>query len=154
MSDAHAALLRGFYEAFARRDAEPLRAAYAPDARFSDPVFPALRGAAIGDMWAMLCATAKDFRLEFGEVRADGTSGSARWEAWYRFGRRPVHNVVAARFTFRDGRIAEHRDDFDFPRWSRQALGPVGLLLGWSPLLRRAVAARAGASLAAWQAKR
>jgi hypothetical protein len=43
--------------------------------------------------------------------------------------------------------IAEHEDDFDFHRWSRQALGTSGLLLGWTPLLRDAVRRRARARL-------
>jgi hypothetical protein len=32
-------------------------------------------------------------------------------------------------------------------RWARQALGPAGLLLGWTPLLRSRVRRRARASL-------
>ena len=37
------------------------------------------------------------------------------------------------------GLIAEHHDEFDFYRWARQALGPPGVLLGWTPLVRSAV---------------
>ncbi len=60
-----------FYTAFASKNPGPMRAAYAPDAEFSDPAFPHLKGAAVGDMWAMLCEQAKDFRLEFRDVKAD-----------------------------------------------------------------------------------
>ena len=56
-------------------------------------------------------------------------------------------NDVHASFRFRDGLIAEHTDRFDFHRWSRQALGTSGLLLGWTPLLRSAVRRRARAGL-------
>ncbi len=148
-------LLTDFYTAFARQDAAVMRAAYAPDAHFSDPAFPELRGAAVGDMWTMLCQQAKEFRLEFRDVKADDSTGSAHWEAWYRFGgKRKVHNVIDARFTFAGGKIVRHVDSFDFWRWSRQALGPAGLVLGWTPLLKLAVASRARASLAAWQKRR
>jgi hypothetical protein len=54
---------------------------------------------------------------------------------------------VRAQFRFRDGLIAEHRDDFDFHRWASQALGPSGKLLGWTPVLRGAVRKRARDSL-------
>ena len=74
-------LLTGFYQAFARKDAAPMRAAYAPEAQFTDPAFPSLRGAAIGDMWTMLCEQAKDFRLEFRDVKADDGAGSFRAKA-------------------------------------------------------------------------
>lgn len=143
-----------FYTAFAAQNAGPMRAAYAPDAEFSDPAFPNLKGSAVGDMWAMLCEQAKDFRLEFRDVKADDNTGSAHWEAWYKFGgKRPVHNIIEARFNFKNGLITRHVDTFDFWRWSRQAIGPAGLLLGWTPLLRNAVVGRAAGSLAAWQKK-
>lgn len=37
------------------------------------------------------------------------------------------------------GLIATHRDRFNFWRWARQALGAPGVLLGWSPSLKRKV---------------
>ncbi len=150
----NAELVTRFYEAFNRGDAATMRAAYAPDATFSDPAFPGLQGSEVGDMWAMLVKRATDFRLEFRDVQADGERGQAHWEAWYLFGgQRKVHNVIDATFTFRDGRIATHVDHFDFWRWSRQALGLPGLLMGWSPALRRTVQQRSRTLLADFRAR-
>lgn len=151
--NANEATLRRFYEAFQRRDAATMVACYAPDVRFSDPVFPDLRGPQAGLMWQMLCERGKDLRLEFSDVRADDATGSAHWEAWYTFSAtgRKVHNVIDATFEFRDGRIVRHTDRFDLYRWSRQALGPAGLLLGWSPLLQNKVRAMAAKGLADYQ---
>src|SRR5574342_908325 len=145
----NADLLRRFYEAFQRRDGEAMAGVYAPAARFSDPVFPALTGGEVGAMWRMLTSRARDLVVTLREVEADDRAGRARWEATYLFtatGRR-VHNAVAARFRFEGGRIVEHVDEFDFWLWSRQAFGFAGLLLGWTPLLRRKVQAQARASL-------
>ena len=50
-----------------------------------------------------------------------------------------MHNIIDAEFEFKDGKIFRHDDQFDFWRWSRQALGPAGLLLGWTPILRNKV---------------
>jgi len=55
--------------------------------------------------------------------------------------------IIDAEFEFRDGKILRHRDRFDFHRWSRQALGTSGLLLGWTPLLRNKVRSTARGSL-------
>jgi hypothetical protein len=121
----------------------------APDARFSDPVFRDLRGDEVRAMWRMLCERGRDLELSHSRVRAEGDRGSAHWEADYTFsatGRR-VHNEIDADFRFRDGLIAEHKDEFDLWRWSRQALGPVGALLGWAPPLRSRVRGRARQSL-------
>ena len=86
---------------------------------------------------------------ELVEHEASGDRGSARWVADYTFTQtgRPVRNDVRARFLFVGGLIAVHCDEFDFHRWSRQALGTSGLLLGWTPLLRAAVRRRARAGL-------
>ena len=151
--NANEATLKRFYEAFQQRDAATMAACYAPDVQFSDPVFPDLRGAQAGLMWRMLCERGKDLRLEFRDVRADDATGSVHWEAWYTFSAtgRKVHNVIDATFTFRDGRIARHVDHFDLYRWSRQALGPAGLLLGWTPLLQNKVRAMAAKGLADYQ---
>ena len=155
-SHPNADLLQRFYEAFAARDPEVMAASYAPDAHFSDPVFPDLRGDQIGDMWRMLCHGGKDLQLTFSNIQADDTSGSAHWEARYTFsatGRR-VHNVIDASFELRDGVIVRHRDHFDLWRWARMALGPLkGGLLGWTPLVKNAVRAQAGKGLAQFSQK-
>ncbi|MEP7356378.1 MAG: nuclear transport factor 2 family protein, partial [Anaerolineales bacterium] len=60
---------------------------------------------------------------------------------------RKVLNIIDAEFQFQAGRIVAHRDRFSFWRWSRQALGPTGLLLGWTPLVHNKVRAIARARL-------
>ena len=130
-----------------------MAACYAPDVRFSDPVFPALQGDQARAMWRMLCARGKDLRIEFAEVRAGDHTGSAHWEAWYTFSAsgRKVHNVIEARFTFANGLIATHTDTFDLYRWSRQALGLKGTLLGWTPLVQGAIRRQAQTALDRFQ---
>ena len=132
-----AQLIDTFYEAFARRDGPAMADCYHADAEFSDPVFVGLEGPEVGGMWKMLCERAKDLKIEHSGVWAEDERGGARWEAWYTFSAtgRSVHNRIEATFTFRDGKILRHQDDFSFWRWSRQALGAPGLLLGWSPMI-------------------
>ena len=156
----HAALIERFYQAFAKLDGDAMQACYASDASFEDPVFT-LRGRdQVGGMWRMLCSATKAkgrdaWKLEYRDVQADASGGSAHWEAHYRFSAtgRMVHNVIDGRFTFKDGLIATHRDSFDFWRWSRQALGPTGVLLGWTPVVRNKVRGQAAANLAAFLGK-
>ena len=151
---ANAALIDRFYEAFGRRDAETMAACYAPDATFSDPVFQDLRGAEVPSMWRMLCESADDLVIVHRDVRAEGDQGSAHWDADYTFTAtgRPVHNEIDASFLFRDGLIAEHVDRFDLWKWTRQALGPVGIALGWSPPVQNKVRSQARARLGEYMA--
>jgi ketosteroid isomerase-like protein len=137
-----------FYSAFKQRDGAAMAACYHADASFRDPVFE-LRGDRIGAMWTMLCERGKDLRIEHSNVTGGDGVGAADWQAWYTFSAtgRPVHNVIHAQFRFRDGRFVEHIDRFDFWRWSRQAVGPAGLLLGWTPMVRRKVRAEANRAL-------
>ncbi len=150
----HAQLIEQFYTSFAAQDAEGMIACYHPEVHFTDPVFVDLDAQQAAGMWRMLCSRAQDFSLEHSAVNVDGDRGSAHWEARYVFsgtGRR-VHNVIDAEFRFADGKIIDHRDHFDFYRWSRQALGPAGIVLGWTPLVRKKVRAQARAGLDAFLA--
>jgi uncharacterized protein len=142
-------LIQSFYAAFARHDGAAMTACYAPDARFSDPVFTDLRGREPGAMWRMLTARAEDLEITLVEHEAGEQTGSAHWLADYTFAQtgRKVHNDVRAEFRFAGGLIAEHRDSFSFPGWARQALGFPGLLLGWTPIVRGKVQRQARAGL-------
>jgi hypothetical protein len=149
MAHPNEELLRRFYDSFRARDAEGMIACYAPAVRFRDPAFGDLEGDRARGMWRMLCSRAKDLRVECSGIVADGQQGTAHWEAWYTFGAagRPVHNVIDATFRFEGGLITQHHDHFDFHRWSRQALGLPGLLLGWAPFFRKSLQARANQGL-------
>jgi hypothetical protein len=153
--------IRRFYDAFARLDADTMAACYAPDATFDDEAF-SLRGAReIGGMWKMLCSStrakgASVWKLSYRDVRADASGGSAHWDAHYLFSAtgRIVDNAIDSSFTFTpEGLIATQVDRFDFWHWSRQALGMPGLLLGWSPMLRKKVRATAAANLTTFLAR-
>jgi ketosteroid isomerase-like protein len=146
----NAELIARFYAAMDRGDGGAMAACYAADARFEDPAFGELTGVEAGAMWRMLTSRATGLRVELAEHETAADWGSARWIARYTFGQtgRRVTNDIRARFRFdEDGRIAEHVDEFDFWRWARQALGPPGLLLGWTPMLRRKVGAQARTQL-------
>lgn len=148
MTDADE-LIERFYRAFDEGDGVTMAACYAPDVRFSDPVFPDLRGARAGAMWQMLTEGPGELGIQLLEHEAGETQGSAHWQARYTFSEtgRPVLNDIHASFRFEDGLIVEHHDEFSFHSWARQALGPVGLLLGWTPLVRSAVRRKAAARL-------
>ena len=152
----NAQLVNNFYTAFQKLDAEAMAACYAPDVHFTDPVFPSLHGNEASDMWRMLASRAKDFSLVFDGVEADEQTGKAHWVATYLFSQtgNMVINDIHASFIFRDGKIVRHVDQFDLWRWSRQALGTKGLLLGWTPLVRSAVQKQAAKGLAQFRSKK
>jgi hypothetical protein len=104
----------------------------------------------------MLCTRAKDLQISYEVREANDETGQAHWEAHYTFSAtgRTVHNIIEAEMTFRDGKIYRHRDRFDFWRWSRMALGPIGFVLGWTPMLRAKVGKQANAGLASFIKKR
>lgn len=143
------ALIHRFYDSFAALDAAGMKACYHPDVVFHDPAFGELRGAEAGAMWAMLCGRAKDLQVTASDMHADDARGRAHWDARYTFAQtgRTVLNRIDAEFAFRDGLIVRHTDRFGFWRWARQALGPIGLLLGWTPLIRNKVRSNARAGL-------
>ena len=156
MEEQNRALIRTLYNSLDRHDGEGMAACYAPTAQFRDPAFGELSGAEAGDMWRMLTGRAEDLSVDLADHDANDETGTAHWIAHYTFTDtgRPVVNDVRARFRFAAGLIVEHVDEFSFFGWSRQALGPLGLALGWTPLLPILVRRRTRGRLDAFRAER
>lgn len=139
-------LVRHFYESFARLDDAGMCKLYEPGISFFDPAFGNLQGNEVKAMWQMLCSRAKDFHLVFETPEAlDHEYVTCRWTAEYVFSGtgRKVRNVVKAHMKVVDGKIIEHSDAFSLHRWSAQALGWKGWLLGGSGFFQKAIRRKA-----------
>ncbi len=149
--DTNAQVITDFYTAFQKRDYAAMNASYHKDLHFKDEVFD-LHGKEAPAMWHMLCERGTDLEVTFSDISANGETGKAYWEAIYTFSqsKRKVHNKVHASFRFKDGKIIEHIDQFNFWAWTRMALGTAGMLLGWTGFLRTKVQTTAGKSLKAF----
>ena len=134
-------LIEKFYKAFAKLDYAAMQNCYNEDPVFSDPVFGVLEGDAVKAMWEMLCTNAKDFTLQFSSIECDGEYGTCKWTALYTFSKtgKKVINNVKAHMRIQNEKITEHTDEFDIYKWSRQALGLPGILLGWSGYLKNKI---------------
>lgn len=142
--------LEKFYNAFKESDAKKMGECYHHKATFSDPAFVKLNAKEASAMWAMLIERAKgNLEIDFHSVIADSKIGQCTWEAKYPFSKtgNQVHNIIHATMEFEDGLIVKHTDEFNFWRWSKMALGTPGVLLGWTPFLRKKVSKMAMGSL-------
>lgn len=151
----HEQLIQRFYSAFQQGDYRTMQECYHEQATFNDPVFQNLSSAEVKAMWQMLVTASTDLKMDFSLVKANDHEGSCHWDARYTFSRtgRAVLNRIDASFEFKDGKIFRHTDSFDLWKWSRQALGATGWLLGWSPLVSNKVRATARKSLDKFMAK-
>jgi len=131
-------VIKKFYESFAQHDVEGMIGCYHNNVVFFDPAFGELTGADAKNMWRMLLSRGSNIKITFSNVHAEGNSGSADWQAEYVYSQtgRNVINKISARFEFDDGKIIKHTDNFDLWKWTRQALGFKGYLLGWSPFMK------------------
>lgn len=144
-------LITKFYSAFSKRDFESMNLCYHDENNFKDEVFE-LHGKKTAAMWHMLCKRGKDLEISFSNIEVKEELVTAQWEAKYTFSatKRKVLNKINAQFKFKDGLIIEHIDSFNFWRWSSQALGVPGYLLGWSSILKNKVKHQADNSLNAF----
>jgi ketosteroid isomerase-like protein len=143
----NAELITNFYEAFAKGDAETMVGFYHNDIQFRDPAFGNLRGEDAKNMWRMLIGRNKgNIKITFSKVVTNEKTGSANWVAEYVFSQtnRKVINVIAAKFEFADGKIIKHTDNFDIYKWTKQALGIKGYLLGWTAFMRKQIQQQSG----------
>jgi limonene-1,2-epoxide hydrolase len=121
-------LIENFYSSFQKLDYKGMKESYHDEIKFSDPVFPNLQGKEATLMWQMLCEQAKEFELTFKDIEANDLEGSAYWEAKYKFTitKKYITNKIHAKFKFKDGKIIEHTDSFDFSKWVKMAFGLLG----------------------------
>jgi hypothetical protein len=145
----HQDIVDRFYQALGKRDGETMARCYANQATFSDPAFPNLDAKEVRGMWRMLCSRSTDLKVDYTVRKIDDKHFEVDWNAYYTFTKtgRKVHNIIRADIFLDQGLIVKHRDRFDFWRWSRQALGLPGLLLGWTPILRGSVQKQARQNL-------
>lgn len=151
----HNELINKFYTAFSNGDSKEMTACYHENVRFTDPAFGTLEGKRACKMWEMLLSRGTQSKITFSNINIDGDTGSANWRAEYNFGpkKRKVINLVSAHFKFKDGKIIEHVDTFDVWKWSKQAMGPVGHLMGWSSFLKNKIQKTTGEQLDKYMAK-
>ncbi|PZX92049.1 nuclear transport factor 2 family protein [Flavobacterium aquariorum] len=146
----HEQLILKFYTAFANADAKKMCECYHPNIQFQDPAFGILKGNDACQMWNMLIEKSKgNIKIEFSDIKADDYFGTAKWIATYNFSKtnRKVVNVIHAEFKFQNGLIIRHTDNFDLWKWSKQALGLKGFLLGWTGFMQKKIQEQALTSL-------
>ncbi len=143
-------LIEKFYTAFQKLDAGGMNSCYSDDIVFFDTVFGLLKGEEANCMWEMLCKKAKDFTLTYGNiVTLDEEYSTCDWVATYTFyktGNRVV-NKIKANMRFADGKIIEHSDAFSLHKWSKQAFGIPGVLIGWNSFFQNKIKRQAKQNL-------
>ncbi|HMJ48042.1 MAG TPA: nuclear transport factor 2 family protein [Ferruginibacter sp.] len=143
-------LITTFYRSFQKLDAAGMNECYSPDAVFFDPVFGLLNTDELKAMWAMLCNNAKDLEITFENITSiDDEYYTCNWTATYTFSRtgRKVVNKIKAYMRFSDGKIIEHSDAFSLYKWTKQAFGITGFLLGWSNFFQKKIRKQARQNL-------
>jgi ketosteroid isomerase-like protein len=151
-AESERAVVQALYDRFGAHDGPGMEACYAPDATFSDPVFPSLRGREVGGMWRMLTLSS-DLELTLDSLEPAGEHRwTAKWTARYTFSatKRRVTNRVTSNIRMQDDKIVEQHDEFDFAAWQSQALGLFATLLGWTGIPGRAIQKKAQSRLAAF----
>jgi ketosteroid isomerase-like protein len=135
-------IVANFYTAFANKDYTAMANCYADDIIFFDPIFGLLKGIEAKKMWEMLCKSAKDFSLTFNDIKKlDEEYYTCDWVATYTFSKtgRTVVNKIRANMKLAHGKIIEHSDAFSLHKWSAQALGFSGWLLGWNRFFQQKI---------------
>lgn len=138
---ANAQLFHQFYTAMQQRDFDTLRTLYSSETTFTDEAYRNLNYTEVTGMWEMLLTRGKDLTITFEVSDSTETTVAGTWIATYTFtltGKK-VRNVISASMKISNGKIVAHRDRFDFYKWSRQAFGFKGLLLGWTPFFKNKV---------------
>lgn len=131
-----------FYGALTNHNSSEMIKLYHDDVIFTDPAFGMLQGIRAKKMWEMLLANSKsDLNIQYEILDSSNEQATVSWIAKYKFGpqRRLVENHVIASLKIKQGKIVEHHDTFNMWKWSSQALGLSGRLLGWTGFMKKKV---------------
>ncbi|GAA4279459.1 nuclear transport factor 2 family protein [Aquimarina mytili] len=134
-------VIKAFYTALNNHDVDTMVSYYHDEIIFEDPIFGKLEGDKAKKMWYWLCENGKDLTVKFSDIKVNHDKGSAYWEARYTFGgrKRPVLNRVTSTFEFKDRKIIKHTDNYSLHRWSSQAMGWKGRVIGGSSYFRKKI---------------
>ena len=149
-------IAESFYTHFKNKNFQGMQALYADQATFSDPVFQHLNAIETKMMWEMLCKQGKDLEISFGKVKETQTGTvQLEWIAYYTFGKkkRKIKNTIATEIRIKDGKIIQHKDQFDFEHWIEQALGIPRVLVKVFPFFKYQIRKQALKSLQNFQFK-
>lgn len=133
-------VIENFYNALNEGNIQEMMKQYHSDVIFEDPGFGKLDYYQVVKMWEMLISKrSQSFKLIYKNVEAHENVGSVNWIVTYHYSatQRKVVNNIMAQFKFCDGKIIEHKDSFNLWKWTRQALGISGYLLGWTAFMRK-----------------
>lgn len=129
-----------YWDALGEGNGAAMAECYADDATFRDPIFD-LKGDRIGAMWRGLMDGKNDLIVETSPLTFENGVATGTWTASYTFRAtgRMVINRIDSTIVAKGGKIVAHEDQFPFWKWSRMALGPTGVLLGWTPMVKAKV---------------
>ena len=132
--------IRKFYADLEQGRAEACIEQLSAGATFEDPIFGNVGPGEVPSLLRFLCANpSPGRRFEVHEVQIhDGDRATVQWTAHYTFPTtgRAVANQIETPMSFRADKLHSYADRFDLWRWMGMALGPVGGLFGWTPMLQ------------------
>ena len=123
-------VVTSFYESLGKHDFAALDAAYDPKARFHDPLFGQLDGRhEVMEMWKTILPGIdpkkfhSDHEIESVTRRSDGAfEVKLHWNAHYELRGRHIDNASETTMIVKNGKIVDHRDNWDLSTWTKQAL--------------------------------
>ncbi|RKR82268.1 SnoaL-like protein [Mucilaginibacter gracilis] len=130
-------LILDFYDNLRKGDVKKIGNFYAKNATFRDPIFISLNASQASAMWAMVVKE-KDFQIDIKKIDISDRFLTADCTLiWTCENGKKVLNDITSRFAFNtDGKILLHSNHFDVYKLVKQTTGTIGVLFGWTKVLR------------------
>lgn len=143
-------IITQFYDAFVEGNATTMGSLYDEKIEFEDPAFGKLEGEEVRKMWEMLIKRSNgNLKVSYNIHDVAVNFAIVHWTATYPFSQtgRMVTNHIVAKIALKNNKIIKHTEYFNLWKWSRQALGWKGFLLGWTPFFKNKLQQQTGALL-------
>lgn len=130
-----------FYDAFSVANIDVLKQLYDKKLIFNDNIFVNLDYNETISMWSSLLVGNKNMSIKYEIKKYSEKYVEVEWIADYLFTstNRNVKNIILAKMEIDQGKIINHKDNFDFYKWSQMAFGITGVLIGWTSFFKNKV---------------
>lgn len=129
-SKAPVDVVRRFYDAFEKGDFATLESLYAPNVHWQDTIFNYDGRENVMGVWRFEVDPKKGGKITYKILSSEGDKVVVSWSDDYSFFGNPVNHAITATLTVKDGQIVDHREDYSWDEWAKQAFAFKNLDLG------------------------
>lgn len=129
---SHEFIINKVFESITELNSVKINALYADEAIFEDPSIGEITGVVIKYWWQFLYGQMSNISIEVLDIKINGDEAIVSWKNNHllKLTGKQLSLDFTTNFTFKDGFIVFHKNNYDFKQFVKQAFGPIAAMSG------------------------